>query len=307
MSSYSVVIPCCNEEEYVDLIYDRLKAVLEPLGDFEIIYIDDGSTDRTLELVKALSERDDRVKYLSFTRNFGLEAGMRAGFKYASKRWIIQIDADLQSPPETIPDLIAKAEEGYDAVFALRQNRKDGALKIIGSAGQHYLSKHVFGIDMPQHASTFRIIDTRVAKKVVQNSETAYLYFMPEAVATGLRYAFVEVPHLPREMGESKFKLGMSLRSTWDLFLGHSLVPLSFFMGVTILSLLALFVTNGWFIGLLCILFALGLWIQSMYIGRIVSEVTHRFIYFVREANIPLDPRDDYYEFERDITDGAKA
>lgn len=302
MRSYSIIIPCCNEEDYIDVIYDRLKSVLEPIGDFEIIYIDDGSTDRTLELIKALSERDERVKYLSFTRNFGLEAGMRAGYKYASKRWIVQIDADLQSPPEKIPDLIFKAEEGYDAVFALRQKRKDGALKIVGSAGQHYLSKYVFGIDMPQHASTFRIIDTRVAKKVVQNSESAYLYFMPEAVATGMRYTFVEVPHLPREHGESKFKLGLSLTSTWDLFLGHSLVPLSFFMFIALICFFSIFISGGWVVSLLSILFSLGLWIQSMYVGRIVREVTHKYIYFVREANIPLDPKDDYYEFGKDLT-----
>jgi glycosyltransferase involved in cell wall biosynthesis len=301
MSSFSVIIPCCNEQDYIFAIYERLKTVLAPMGEFEIIYIDDGSTDRTLPLIKELAETDDRVKYLSFTKNFGLEAGMRAGFKYASKRWIIQIDADLQSPPESIPDLFAKAEEGYDAVFALRRGRKDGPQKIIGSMGQHYISRHVLGIDMPQHASTFRIIDTRVAKKVINNSESAYLYFMPEAVGTGMTYDFVEVPHLPREMGESKFKLMMSLVSTKDLYLGHSLVPLNFFLVVTLLCLLLAGFAASWVAGALTVLFSFGFWIQSIYLGRCVKEVTHQFTYFVREANILLDPQDDYYEFENEI------
>jgi len=301
MSSFSIIIPCCNEEEYVFEIHKRLCGVLQEMGDFEIIYIDDGSTDRTLPLIKDLAQTDERVKYLSFSKNFGLEAGMRAGFKYASKRWIIQIDADLQSPPECIPDLYAKACEGYDAVFALRKGRKDGPLKIVGSMGQHYISRHILGIDMPKHASTFRIIDARVAKKVIRYSDTAYLYFMPEAVAMGMTYGFVEVPHLPRELGESKFKLLMSLTSTKDLYLGHSLVPLNFFLVLAVLCTFLVFIDSSGVAWLLAVLFAFGFWIQSIYLGRCVKEMTHKFVYFIREANIPIEPCDDYFEFERDI------
>ena len=299
MSSFSAIIPCCNEEDYVNAIYTRLCEVLEPEGELEIIYIDDGSTDSTLELVKSLSDKDPRVKYLSFTKNFGLEPAMRAGFKYASKRWVIQIDADLQSPPEKIPEMIRKAEEGYDAVFAIRRGRKDGILKIWGSMTQHFISKHFFKIDMPRNASTFRIFDSRVAKKIVHYKASAYPYFMPEAVETGLKYSFVEVPHLPREHGESKFKLWYSLISTKDLFLGHSLVPLNYFLLLAVLSIGLLFSSTEWVIGGFASLFAFGFWLLAIYTGRCVKELSFKNDYFVREANVKLDPKDDYYEFDR--------
>jgi len=296
MTSYSVFVPCFNEEDNIVPIYERLCKVLEPEGDFEILYIDDGSTDNTLKCVKELSQKDSRVKFISFSKNFGLEPGTRAGFKYASMHWTVQIDADLQSRPEDISLLIMKVKEGYDAAFAIRRGRKDGLVKILGSMGQHFISRHLFRIHMPKNASTFRIIDSRVAKKIIHYSDSPYLYFMPEAVAVGMTYAFVEVPHVARERGESKFKLPLSLTSTKDLFLGHSLMPLNYFwILVPLLALLAFLPSHP--AALVSILFAFGLWLQSIYVGRCAKTLSHKYSYLIREANIELDPKDDLYEF----------
>lgn len=197
MASFSIVVPCLNEELNIEPLYERVSRQLSGVGDFEIIFVDDGSTDQTLARIKHFAAGDSRVKYISFSKNFGLEAAFRAGFKYASKQWIIQIDADLQSPPEEIPKLIAKARQGYDVVFALRRDRQDSLLKTWGSKGQHLVAAYLFKINMPRGASTFRIIDSRVAKKIICK-KTAHPYFLPECLAVGAKYAFVEVTHQPR-------------------------------------------------------------------------------------------------------------
>ena len=298
MASFSVVVPCFDEEHNIKPLYDRVCQQLAEIGEFEIIFIDDGSRDQTLPIIKQLAADDSRVKYISFSQNFGLEAAFRAGFKYAAKQWIIQIDADLQSPPEEIPKLIDKARQGYDIVFALRKNRQDSLLKRWGSKSQHFIATHIFKIKMPHGASTFRIIDSRVAKKII-HKQTAQPYFLPECLAVGARYTFVEVEHHPRTAGKSKFNFIKSIQATKDLLIGHSLMPLNFFLFVALIaSTSSIILPLNILLVISLTLFSFGLWINASYIARLVSEVTSQKLYFTREANIPIDPADDLYEFD---------
>jgi len=298
MASFSIIVPCFNEEQNIKPLYQRVCQQLSKFGEFEIIFIDDGSSDQTLAIIKALAAHDSQIKYLSFSQNFGLEAAFRAGFKYATKQWIIQIDADLQSPPEEIPKLIDKAKQGYDIVFARRKNRQDSLLKKWGSTGQHFVASHIFKIKMPRGASTFRIIDSRVAKKVIYK-KTAHPYFLPECLAVGAKYTFVEVVHHPRTAGQSKFNLIKSIQATKDLLIGHSLVPLNFFLFVAVVaSILFMLLSLKSSLAISATLFSFGLWINARYIARMVSEVTSQNLYFAREANIRIDPADDLYEFD---------
>ncbi len=298
MASFSVVVPCFNEEQNISLLYDRVCQQFAQFDEFEIIFIDDGSSDKTLILIKELAASDRRVRYISFSQNFGLEAAFRAGFKYATKQWIIQLDADLQSPPEEIPKLIDKVQQGYDIVFALRQNRQDSLLKKWGSISQHFVASHILNIKMPQGASTFRIIDSRVAKKII-HKKTARPYFLPECLAVGAKYTFVEVVHHPRLAGKSKFNLIRSIQATMDLFIGHSLVPLNFFLCLTaIVGIFFVILPLNLALALSAICFAFGLWLNASYIARMVDEATFQNLYLIREANVPIDPTDDLYEFE---------
>ena len=299
MSSISVVIPCCNEEQNINPLFDRLRRVLSDQNDYEIIFIDDGSSDRTLEYVKALAAKSREVRYISFTRNFGLEAAFRAGFKYATKRWIVQIDGDLQCPPEEIHKLINKIEEGYDIVYGLRQQRQDSMLKILGSKLQHFVAIDILGIKMPRGASTFRIIDNRVAKKII-SQKTANPYFLAQSSAMGARYAFVEVAHSARVAGTSKIGLIPSIRSTIDLFVGHSNTPLIFFFMAALCALLsALMIGLKTAATVVTVLVLLGLWVQGRYLARLVDETVANPLYLVREANLIIDPKDDFYQFEQ--------
>lgn len=303
MASFSVVVPCFNEEENIKPLYHRVCRQLSKFGEFEIIFIDDGSHDQTLAIIKALTTQDKQVRYLSFSQNFGLEAAFRAGFKYATKQWIIQLDADLQSPPEEIPKLIDQAQQGYDIVFARRKNRQDSLLKKWGSTSQHFIASYIFKIKMPHGASTFRIIDNRVAKKIIYK-KTAHPYFLPECLAVGAKYTFVDVAHHPRTAGKSKFDFIKSVQATKDLLIGHSLVPLNFFLFVAVVSTILFVILPlklSFVVG--ATLFSFGLWINASYIARLVSDVAAQNLYFVREANIRIDPIDDLYQFNDPFLD----
>ncbi len=296
MPDFSVVIPCHNEEENVRLIYERVCA---QLSDFEIIFVDDGSTDGTLPILVQLAESDERVKYLSFTRNFGLDAAFHAGFKYASKQWIVQIDADLQSPPEEIPKLVDKALTGFDIVFARRRNRQDSMMKKLGSRLQHLVAIHLFKIEFPLGASTFRVVKTEVAKKVISR-RTAYPYFLAECLRVGVRFAFVDVAHSARHAGRSKFTFLASLRATAGLLVGHSTVPLQFFALATLVAVLA-FALLPRTVSLpvvLCLISA-GLWIQASYIARLVREGAFHNLYYVRDSNLAIDAEDSLFGADR--------
>lgn len=296
MPDFSVVIPCHNEEGNISHIYDRVCAQLE---DFEIIFIDDGSTDGSLPILEQLAANDERVKYISFTRNFGLDAAFHAGFKYASKQWIIQIDADLQSPPEEIPKLIEKALNGFDIVFAHRQNRRDSLTKRLGSFFQHLIAIHLFKIEFPRGASTFRIVNSQVAKKVISR-RTAYPYFLAECMRIGVNYTFVEVAHNARKASRSKFTFLKSLRLTGQLLLGHSLVPLNLFSFITLFAVLAFFLMpqNISLPIVLCLISA-GLWVHGCYIARILREGAFHNLYYVRDSNIPIDTQDNLFGVDR--------
>src|SRR4051812_47215553 len=122
MLSITAIVPCLNEQENLDHVCWAIRNALGSTCDLEILFIDDGSSDGTLSRIKALAIADPRVGYISFSRNFGLEAAFSAGFKYAHKDWIIQFDADMQFHPQEAHKLITKAMEGYDVVFGIRPN-----------------------------------------------------------------------------------------------------------------------------------------------------------------------------------------
>lgn len=308
--SVTAIVPCFNEEDAIERAYREIKRQLERYEDAELLFIDDGSTDRTLEKIRRLAASDPSVRYLSFARNFGLEAAFSAGFKYARNDWTVQLDADLQSPPEEMHLLLAKAVEGYDVVFGVREDRQDPWLRRAGSSAQHWFARRFLGIELLPGASVWRVVRTSVAKKVVA-LQLATPYFIATVPLVGARYTGVPTSHNPRLAGRPKWTFRRLFAHSLDLFFGFSynLAGLAFaFLAVSIFAgiatlLLALTGVLGaaGVAAALNVNVTLGIATSGLGLGYAVRAAKGQrrpAQFYVCEANVVLDPADDLYEFE---------
>ncbi len=262
----SIVVPVYNEEENIQYLYDQLTEVLGPLGlSYEIICADDGSRDRSFELLKALAQRDPRVKVIRFRRNYGQTAGFSAGFDYAQGDIVITIDADLQNDPAGIPVLLAKMAEGYDVVSGWRVNRQDAYLsRKLPSRIANWLISRTTGVAVHDRGCSLRAHRLEIVKDMHIYGELHR--FIPDIAAwVGARMAEVPVNHRPRKYGKSKYGIGRTFRVILDLiavrFLqGYSTRPIQMFgRGGLILSLLG---------------FLLGLWLtfEKLVLGHSIGN-----------------------------------
>lgn len=210
----SVIIPVYNEEDSLEELYERLSKVVK---DGEFIFVDDGSTDRTPLVLERLRKKDKRVRVFTFTKNFGQTQAILCGFEHANGDIIITIDADLQNPPEEIPKLIDKLNEGYDVVSGWRRNRKDGFLRTIVSQIANRIISKISGINLHDFGCTLKAY----RKKIVENIK---LYgemhrFIPVIAGwMGGRISEVEVEHEKRKYGVSKYGLSRIWKVMLDLF-----------------------------------------------------------------------------------------
>jgi biotin carboxylase len=307
----TAVVPCCDEADGIDLAYERIATELSRYDDVELLFVDDGSTDGTLDRIKAFADANRRVFYLSFTRNFGLEAAFAAGFKYASKDWVVQLDADLQSPPAEVHKLMAKALEGWDVVFGIRTDRHDPLPRRLGSRMQHWFARRALGIELPQGASSFRVVRASVARKIAA-AELPMPYFLATVPRVGARWTAVPTEHQPRTRGRSKFSPGRLLAHTIELFLGFSVRPLAalpvlagVLAAATALGAAAVATGRLGAAGAADAALAAGalnliaLGVIAGYLFRVVRGQPRLARFYVREANLPLAPEDDLYEHER--------
>ncbi len=216
----SVVIPAYNEEENIPILYEKLKKVLDNLGeDYEIIFIDDGSTDRTYEILKELAQRDKKVKVIRFRRNFGQTAAMYAGFEHAKGDVIITMDADLQNDPEDIPRLLEKMKEGYDIVSGWRKDRKDPFLsRKLPSMIANWIISKVTGVHLHDYGCTLKAYKADIAKQYRLYGDMHR--FLPAlAKRFGAKITEIPVKHHPRLYGKSKYGIGRTIRVILDIFL----------------------------------------------------------------------------------------
>lgn len=245
----SIVIPLFNEEENVEEAYRQARDALSTFGvPYEIIFVDDGSRDRTLEISRRIASGDNRVKVVSFRKNFGQTAAMSAGFDYARGKVVIPMDGDLQNDPGDIPRLIAKIEEGYDVVSGWRKERKDTFLtRRLPSITANWLISKITGVHLHDYGCTMKAY----RKEVVQNLN---LYgemhrFLPALASIyGVNVAEVVVRHHPRLRGKSKYGLTRILKVFLDLMtvkflLSYSTKPIRLFgplgLGAVSLSVLS--------------------------------------------------------------------
>jgi undecaprenyl-phosphate 4-deoxy-4-formamido-L-arabinose transferase len=307
----SVVIPVYNEEENLRELGARLMRTLSALGrHFEIILVDDGSTDRSWEILTELHGQYPQVlRALQFNRNFGQHQAIFAGFQAARGQVMITLDADLQNPPEEIPRLVAKLEEGYDTVGGWREDRQDSWFRRLPSHLVNVVMSKVTGTRLRDYGCMLRAYRREVVDSVNQCQESSS--FIP-ALANLYSHRVAEIPvgHVERERGQSKYGLIKLLRLNFDLMTGFSNLPIHAvgFTGVAIAALGLLFglflFLRRLFVGpevggiftLFAILFifvglnTLGLALIGEYVGRIYREVRGRPRYLIRQS---LGPKPD--------------
>jgi len=222
----SVVVPVLNEEGNVCELTERLVRVLEEQAQrFELIYVDDGSTDGTYRALQELAGKDPRVKILRLARNYGQEAAVQAGMLRSRGRWVLQTDGDLQNPPEEIPKLLAKRDEGYEIVYGARRERRDPIHRVVASKVMVLVMRHVLGIRLPPDVTTFRIIDGQTARFIAGLPEKRK-FFSALTEWSGARGVSVPVAHDERRAGQTKYNLAKLVNHTFDLMVGFSVRPL---------------------------------------------------------------------------------
>ena len=239
--AHSVVIPLYNEQDNVRELVDRLVPVLERTDQaFEIVFVDDGSRDQTSDVVRVAAAADPRVKLVRFARNYGQEAAVQAGILHARGRWIIQMDGDLQNPPEELEKLLAKRDEGYEIVYGVRTKRRDPLHRVLASRMMVWFMRSVLDIELPEDVTTFRVIEGRTARLIAGLPEKKK-FFSALAVWTGARATTVSVEHAARARGVTKYNLGKLVNHTFDLMVGFSTRPLRIIgVGGALIALLGL-------------------------------------------------------------------
>lgn len=244
--TYSIVVPVFNEEGNVEQLVARVVPVMEGVGEpFEILFVDDGSRDKTPLLLRKLAAADARVRVIRFTRNYGQEAAVEALYLNARGRYLIQMDGDLQNPPEEIPKLIAKKDEGFDVVYGIREDRKDTLFRVAASRTMQWGMRSLMEIELPDDVSTFRLMSSHIARLVAALPERRK-FFSALIVWSGARIGVVKVKHAARAAGTTKYNFTKLLNHTFDLVVGFSSKPLRYIGVMGFVFALAGFVLGGW-------------------------------------------------------------
>ena len=242
---YSIVVPFHNEEENVTTLYDRVKLVMEQVGDsFEMVFVDDGSRDRTYRLLEEIAAVDSRVLVVKLRRNFGQTSALAAGFDHAQGEMLISMDGDLQHDPEEIPNFLARLEEGYDVVSGWRSHREDNLLfRRIPSRCANWLMARISGVEIHDFGTTFKAYRREVIHNIPLYGEMHR--FIP-ALASWYGASICEIPisNPRRQYGQSHYGLSRTFRVFFDLLtirflLRYMTRPLHFFGSIGALGMLS--------------------------------------------------------------------
>ncbi len=307
MKKVTIIIPTYNEEESLPFLYERLNRVTSELKDyeFEMLFINDGSKDKTIQIIKEFRAKDERVSYVDFSRNFGKEIAMIAGLDYAKGDCVIFIDADLQDPPELIPELIKYWEQGYDDVYARRRNRKgETFLKKFTSKMYYKVLQSLTRVEIQKDTGDFRLLDRRCVNALIQLRETQRC---SKSMFSWIGYNKKEVlfDRDPRIAGKTKWNYKKLVDLAIDGITSFTTSPLrvSTYLAIpTFLALVVYFIyviikcviqsvaVQAFQAIILLILFFSGVQIMLFgimgeYLGRIFNETKNRPLYFIKEYN----------------------
>ena len=304
----SVIVPCYNEEEVIETTHARLSAVMIGAGlSYDIIYVDDGSQDATAEKLRAIAAASPHARVLRLSRNFGHQIAVTAGLEYAEGDAVVLIDADLQDPPELIPEMIAKWGEGYEVVYGVRTTREgESTFKLWTARAFYRIINKLSEVPLPLDTGDFRLIDRKVVLALRRMRER---YRLLRAMTSWVGFRQVALPYERRKRfaGESKYPLRKMLALALDGILSFSVVPLrivtavglcmAFFaaLGIAYALIGRIFGDDwvrGWTLMFITMLFFGGiqfifLGIIGEYVGRIYGEAKQRPLYLVSEVMGP--------------------
>ena len=307
MKKISIIIPAYNEEDSLPILYDRIKKLMDNMSsyEFEILFVNDGSKDKTIQIIKEIREKDNRICYVDFSRNFGKEIAMIAGLDYATGDCVIFMDADLQDPPELIPELVKYWEEGYDDVYAKRRSRKGETwLKKFTSMMYYRILQKLTKIKIQKDTGDFRLLDRRCVnalKKLRESQRNTKSMFS----WIGYKKKEVLYDRDPRVAGSTKWNYGKLVDLAIDGITSFTTSPLRLSTFIAIPTFILLFVYFVYVIAkciiihqaiqafqaiILLILFFSGVQILLFgivgeYLGRIFNETKNRPLYLVNEYN----------------------
>jgi glycosyltransferase involved in cell wall biosynthesis len=311
----SVILPIYNESENIQMMYDRLCRSLEGRENgFELLFVNDGSQDQSLMIIQELAAKDARVKYLSFSRNFGHQIAISAGIDHCVGDAIVFIDADGQDPPELIPDLLLKLEEGHEVVYAKRSKRKgESRLKKLTAKWFYRLLQRITHVNIPVDTGDFRAI-SRKALEVLKQMPEQNKFFRAQIAWIGFQQTYVEYERDERLAGQSGYSYSKMIRLALDGITSFSdwplkLATLSGFMcaGVGLVLILYTLYSRyvsqvyepGWASLMITIVFLggiqlIGIGIIGEYISRINTNVRQRPLYIVEASNISKNTHASY-------------
>ncbi|MCD8364005.1 MAG: glycosyltransferase family 2 protein [Lachnospiraceae bacterium] len=307
MPKISIVVPCYNEQDSLPLFYSETKAILPGTDcDYEFLFVDDGSADETLAVLRQLAGQDSRVTYLSFSRNFGKEAAIYAGLCNADGDYVAVMDADLQDPPSLLPQMIALLESGdYDNVATRRRNRKgEPPIRSWFARRFYQLINRISDTDMVDGARDFRLMRREMAEAIVSMSE--YNRFSKGIFSwVGFRTCWLSYDNVERAAGETKWSFWKLLKYAVDGIINFSQAPLSIAswggMLMTLVSFLMLIIiivrrlifgdpVAGW-ASTICVIIFIGglqlfcLGVMGQYIAKTYMETKHRPHFIIAETN----------------------
>lgn len=310
----SVIVPCYNEEKVIRLTHEALHKVLDADSashgyDYQLIFVNDGSRDNTINILKELCDQDSCSHYLSFSRNFGKESAMLAGLQYSEGECIVIMDADLQHPPELIPTLISYYEEGYDQVVTKRTRTGDKKRKTLLAKLYYKIVNSLIDVQLDDGVGDFRLLSRNAAQALL--SLTEYNRFSKGLFSwIGFKTKVIEMENSPRAAGDTKWSIRSLLHYGIEGIISFNNKPLRicFYLGTFLISISVVYIlyllysymrygidTPGYFTTISAILLLGGVQlfciaILGEYIGRIYYEVKRRPHYIVDETNMDTKP-----------------
>ena len=309
MEKISLIVPCYNEEEVLLFFYEEFQKITSELNKYrtEVIFVDDGSSDRTIQVIKEIAKNDDRVKYISFSRNFGKEAAIYAGFSYADGDYIAMLDADLQDPPSLLPEMIQGiVKEGYDSVATRRVSRKgEPPVRSFFARLFYRLINKISTAEVMDGARDFRLMTRQFKDAILDMGE--YNRFSKGIFGwVGFKTKWIEFENVERKAGETKWSFWKLFKYSLEGIIGFSTAPLAMVSALGLLVCLSAFLflivilvktlcfgdpVDGW-PSMICIILMLGgiqllcMGILGMYLSKTYLETKKRPIYICKETNM---------------------